>query len=136
MKKLILTVATAAILVLAGCGTNGNAQGNHGGGTAAGTSTVNMSAINFVPNGSSVTVKAGQAVTFVDPAGTGGLHYLLTGTNGTLTPMPGAPAVLSTPNGMTINAGDTKAITFANAGTFMITCTIHPYMEVTVVVTP
>ncbi len=135
MKKLILIVATAALMVLAGCGTVGNGQGT-GGGTAAGTSTVNMSAINFVPNSSRVTIKAGQAVTFVDPAGTGGLHYLLTGTNGTLTPVPGAPAVLSTPNGMTINAGDTKVITFANAGTFMITCTIHPYMEVTVVVTP
>ena len=50
MKKLILTAITAALLVLAGCGAVGNAmQGNPGGGgTAAGTSIVNMSAINFV----------------------------------------------------------------------------------------
>jgi plastocyanin len=140
MKKLILTAVAAALLVLAGCGAVGNTAqgkpGGGGGGAAAGTATVTMSDINFVPNNGSVTIKAGQAVKFVDPAGTGGLHYLLTGTKGTLTPMTGAPAVLSTPAGMTINAGDTKSITFANAGTFMITCTIHPYMEVTVVVTP
>jgi plastocyanin len=140
MKKLILTAIAAALLVLTGCGAVGNAgqgkPGGGGGGTAAGTTTVTVNNVNFVPNNGSVTVKAGQAVKFVDPAGTGGLHYLLTGTKGSLTPMPGAPAVLSTPNGMAINAGDTKSITFANAGTFMITCTIHPYMEVTVVVTP
>jgi plastocyanin len=134
MKKLIFTVAVAILMFLAGCGAVGNAQGTPGGGTAAGT-TINMSAVNFVPNNSTFTIKAGQAVTFVDPAGSGGLHYLLTGTNGTLTPVPGAPAALSTPAGMTINTGDTKVITFANAGTFKITCTIHPYMEVTVVVT-
>jgi plastocyanin len=140
MKKLILTAIAAAVLVLAGCGAVGNAaQGNPvggGGGTTTGAATVNMNSFNFVPNNGSVTIKAGQAVTFVDPAGTGGLHYLVTGTNGKLTSMPGAPPVLSTASGMAINAGDTKAVTFANAGTFMITCTIHPYMEVTVVVTP
>src|SRR4051794_25747929 len=107
MKKLIFTLAVAILMFLAGCGAAGNAQGNPGGGTAAGT-TINMSAVNFVPNNSTFTIKAGQAVTFVDPAGSGGLHYLLTGTNGTLTPVPGAPAELSTPAGMTINAGDTK----------------------------
>jgi plastocyanin len=140
MKKLILTAVASAMLFLAGCGATGTAaQGTPagaGGGAAAGTAIVNMSNINFVPNGGKVTIRAGQAVKFVDPLATGGLHYLLTGTNGTLTPTPGAPAELSTTNGMAINAGDTKAITFANAGTFMITCTIHPYMEVTVVVTP
>jgi plastocyanin len=141
MKKLILTAIAAALLVLAGCGAVGNAagQGNPvggGGGTAAGTATITVNSFNFVPNNGSVTIKADQAVKFVDPAGTGGLHYLVTGTNGKLTPMSGAPPVLSTPNGMTINAGDSKTVTFANAGTFMITCTIHPYMEVTVVVTP
>jgi plastocyanin len=137
MKKLILTAITAALLVLAGCGAVGNAmQGNPGGGgTAAGTSIVNMSAINFVPNNGNITVKAGQAVKFVDPQSTGGLHYLVTGTNGTLTPEKGAPAALSTSTGLPINAGDTKSITFPTAGTYMITCTIHPYMEVTIVVT-
>jgi plastocyanin len=134
MKKLILMVVVGTLMVLAGCGAVGNAQGNSGGGTAAGTATVNMNAINFAPNNSTVTIKAGQAVTFVDPAA-GGLHYLLTGTNGRLTPAAGAPAALSTPTGMLINAGDTKVITFANAGKFMITCTLHPYMELTVVVT-
>jgi plastocyanin len=140
MKKLILTAIAAALLVLAGCGAVANAgQGKPvggGGGTASGTATVTVNSFNFVPNDGSVTIKAGQAVKFVDPVGAGGLHFLVTGTNGRLTPMPGAPAVLSTPNGMTINAGDSKTVTFANAGTFMITCTIHPYMEVTVVVTP
>ena len=136
MKKLILTAIAVALLVLAGCGAVANAgQGNPVGGSGS-TATVTVNSYNFVPNNGSVTIKAGQAVTFVDPVGTGGLHFLVTGTNGKLTPMPGAPPVLSTPNGMTINAGDSKTVTFANAGMFMITCTIHPYMEVTVVVMP
>jgi plastocyanin len=135
MKKLIFPLAMVAFLILAGCGATGNAQGGPGGGTATGTATITMDAVNFQPNNGKVTIKAGQAVTFSDPAATGGLHILVVGTNGALTPEPGAPAALSASAGLTINAGDTKPITFATAGTFMITCTIHPYMEVTVVVT-
>jgi plastocyanin len=134
MKKLIFPLAMLAFLVLAGCGAAGKAQGDAGG-KATGTATVSMNAVNFEPNSGKVTIKAGQAVTFSDPAATGGVHILVVGTNGQLTPEPGAPAALNASAGMTINAGDTKSVTFANAGTFMITCTLHPYMEVTVVVT-
>jgi len=134
MKKLILPLAMLAFLVLAGCGAVGNAQGNAGG-KATCPATVSMDAVNFQPNNGKVTIKAGQAVTFNDPAATGGLHILVVGSNGNLTPEPGAPPALSASAGLTINAGDTKAVTFANAGTYTITCTIHPYMEVTVVVT-
>lgn len=135
MKKLIFPLAMVAFLILAGCGATNNAQGAQGGGNATGTATITMDAVNFQPNNGKVTVKAGQAVTFSDPAATGGLHILVVGTNGTLKPAPGAPATLSAPAGLTINAGDTKPVTFATVGTYMITCTIHPYMEVTVVVT-
>jgi plastocyanin len=95
-----------------------------------------MSALNFVPNNGGVTIKAGQAVTFSDPAATGGIHILVTGTNGNFKSTAGAPAAFNTPTGTLLNAGDTMKVTFDQAGTYPITCTIHPYMEVTIHVTP
>ncbi|HEV2237202.1 MAG TPA: plastocyanin/azurin family copper-binding protein [Ktedonobacterales bacterium] len=135
MKKVLFPLTMLAFFILAGCGATSAAQGGAGGGNAAGPATITMDAANFQPNNGKVTVQAGRAVTFKDPAATGGLHILVVGVNGKLTSQAGAPAELNTPMGLTINAGDTKPITFATAGTYKITCTIHPYMEVTVVVT-
>jgi plastocyanin len=139
MRKLVISLLFAIPLVVAACGATASGTGGAAPGTAggpsAGGSTVTMNAINFLPNNSAVTIKAGQAITFVDPAASGGLHFLVTGTNGTLTKQAGGPPVLSTQMGMQIMAGDTKVVTFPSAGTFMITCTIHPYMELAVTVT-
>ena len=135
MRKTIISLLFAIPLVMAACGSGAGGAPAAGAGGGDPTGTVNLSASNFVPNNNAVTIKAGQAITFVDPQDTGGVHFLLTGTNGTLTKEAGAPAVLSTETGMQINAGDTKVVTFPTAGMFMITCTIHPYMEITVTVT-
>jgi plastocyanin len=80
----------------------------------------------------SVTIKAGQAVLFDDPSGT---HDLVIGHNGQFSSMAGAPSEFNSASGTLFSPGDQKTVTFATAGTYPITCTIHPTMQVMVTVT-
>jgi plastocyanin len=83
----------------------------------------------------SITIKAGQIVAFIDPSSTGGFHHLVTGTGGAFKAAAGAPTEFATASGQTFSPGTTLGVTFPNAGTFPITCTIHPSMQATVTVT-
>jgi plastocyanin len=100
--------------------------------SAGGAATIKMGSINFTVD--SATVKAGQAVMFIDPT-TGGIHHLVTGTHGTFSAEAGAPTQLATADGVSFSPGDSTSIVFPTAGTYTITCTIHPLMEATVTVT-
>jgi plastocyanin len=82
-----------------------------------------------------VTIKAGQAVTFNDPSDTGNVHLLVTGSNGQFSAEAGAPSEFASSTGVTFSPGESKDIVFPTAGTYKITCTIHPGMEATVTVT-
>ena len=79
-----------------------------------------------------ITITAGQSVTFDDSSG--GTHNLVTGTSGQFTATTGAPDEFSTKDGLDLSAGDKKTVTFKNAGTYQITCTIHPSMQATITV--
>ncbi len=81
------------------------------------------------------TVHAGQMVKFIDDPGAA-THILVTGLNGEYAPSDSAPDQLNTANGMNINAGQEIDVKFPNAGTFQVTCKIHPAMELTVTVLP
>ncbi len=117
MAAMIAVVA----LAVAGCGTKSQSNGN----------TLTLTNDGFTTN--SLTVKAGTAVQFVDGSG-GATHFLTTGNNGAHADEAGAPSELTPANGMEIDAGQTKSITFATVGTYHITCTIHPTMNATIVV--
>ena len=82
-----------------------------------------------------VTIKAGQAVTFNDPADTGNVHNLVTGSNGQFSAEAGAPSQFAAASGVNFVPGQSMDIVFPTAGTYKITCTIHPGMEATVTVT-
>jgi plastocyanin len=58
---------------------------------------------------------------------------LVTGTNGTFSAETGAPSDFTAP-GLAFSPGDSKTITFPTAGTYHITCTIHPSMQATITV--
>jgi plastocyanin len=109
--------------------------------TAAPTATTQPSAATIMMGRSSfsgntsVTIKAGQAVLFDDSAGGGGTHDLVIGMNGQFHAVSGAPSELNSATGTSFSPGDQKVITFATAGTYPITCVIHPTMQVTVTVT-
>lgn len=99
---------------------------------SAATITMGRSAFSGT---TSVTIKAGQAVLFTDPSANGGIHDLVIGHNGQFQAMSGGPSEFDSASGAAFSPGDQKVVTFAKAGTYPITCTIHPTMQVTVTVT-
>jgi plastocyanin len=124
MRRFAIVIVVIGALALAACGSSS------GGGGGGGSSTIQMGSGVFTTN--TATVKAGQAVTFDDT--NGGPHNLVVGSNGKASSQSGAPSELSG-SGLSFNGGDTKTVTFSTAGTYMITCTIHPSMEATITVT-
>lgn len=151
MRKLAALLLLCLTFTLAACGST--TTGNTGGGasatattaptdTPAATATSSVSAAATITMGrsafsgnTSVTIKAGQAILFDDPSSGGGTHILVIGHNGQFSSMSGAPSEFNSSSGTGFSPGDQKAITFAHAGTFPITCVIHPSMQVTVTVT-
>lgn len=116
-----LLLVLIVILGLAACGQSSTAPNE-----------VSMSAGDF--SATSVTIKAGQVVHFTDPAGIGGPHTICLGANGACDPSATGPLTL-TGDGFTMNPGDSaKDVTFDTPGTFKITCSIHPAMNLTVIV--
>lgn len=101
--------------------------------TGGGAATVTMGAFNFA-SGTSVSIKAGQSVTFDDPADSGGTHILVTGSSGQFASKSGAPSEFSSSDGIMFSPGVSKTIKFPTAGTYTITCTIHPSMLATITV--
>lgn len=109
-------LAVMLALTLAGCGGSPSNQ-------------VDMGVAAFQQ--SSVSIKAGQAVHFVDPA-SGGTHVICVGEGVKCIAQSGAPAELNAADGMTFNTGDSRDIVFSTAGTYHVVCIIHPGMEVVV----
>ena len=98
--------------------------------TGPSAATVTLGPTTF--NGStSVTITAGQSVTFNNSQG--GTHNLVTGTGGKFSQEAGAPGQLGA-TGLPLTSGDVTPVTFPTAGTYHITCTFHPSMQLTVTV--
>ena len=126
MRKFALVFILAGAMLLAACG--GAAS------STASTPTITMGASDFSPAKPSVTIKAGQSVVFNNPTASGATHILVTGSNGIYAANASAPSVFNTSTGMTFAAGDKQTITFPTAGTYTITCTVHPVMLATIIV--
>ena len=134
MKKLallILPLALAALIVV-GCGKIPS-TGNTGGSSSACTTgqTVTMASVTFVQ--SCVNVKVNTPVTFDDPASSGGVHILCIGHNQACKAGATGPKDL-VGSGFQIVQGQTHMVTFSAPGTYEVTCTVHPNMNVTVTV--
>jgi plastocyanin len=120
------------VLVLAACSGSGAAEsaGGGGGGESAGESQATGGGENeVVIQGSSfapgeLTVAAGTTVTFVSNDSLP--HTVTEGSDGTAVEDP----IVDEP----IGNGDEVTVTFDEPGTYNITCTIHPSMNMTVVV--
>lgn len=88
---------------------------------------------NFVQT--SRTVKSGDTVIFKD-ASDGAPHVICVGTNGQCNASDATgtlPTELKAP-GFNINPGESKNVTFTAPGTYKVTCTIHPQMNMTITV--
>ena len=146
MRIPLLTLGLALVLALAACGSTTTASSATchqplcdatvapptATSSAGGAATIKMGSVNFTVG--NATVKAGEAVMFVDPT-SGGIHHLVTGSHGTFSAEAGAPSQFATADGISFSPGDSMSIVFPTAGTYTITCTIHPLMEATITVT-
>jgi plastocyanin len=114
-------VAIFLLFVLAACGQS-----------TATSNEVSMAESDF--SATSVAIKAGQVVHFTDPVGVGATHIICLGSDGNCDTAASGPQALEG-GGFTINAGDPpKDVLFPTAGTYKITCSIHPSMNLTVTV--
>ena len=109
-------------LVLCACGSsNGKQPGNE----------VDMGVAEFQE--SSITIQTGQSVQFVDPANGGGVHVICIGKDSMCVPQAGGPAQLNVSTGIQVSPGDPPVnVTFSTKGTYVVGCTIHPGMAVTI----
>jgi plastocyanin len=129
MRKVFLAIPALLLLmalVLFGCGKQ---PGGNTSNTSTPAGTVQMTGNNFVQH--SVTIKAGQAVHFDDS--NGGLHIICLGKDQVCDKTAQGPQEVMG-DGFTIQPGQTKDVVFPTAGTYQITCSVHPDMNLTVTV--
>ena len=117
-----ITLVWLCPLVLCACGSS------HG---QLPSNEVDMGVAEFQE--SSITIQAGQSVQFVDPANGGGVHVICIGKDSMCVPQAGAPAQLNVSTGIQVSPGDPPiSETFSTKGTYVVVCTIHPGMAVTI----
>ena len=128
MKRCLAFLALSALLtlILMACGSTTTSNS-----TSGGASEVHAQGVTFVL--SSITIPKGSTLTLVDDDST--LHIIANGTwvNGRAQPAkePNAPEV----SNVQINGNAQATIgPFTTAGTFKFYCTIHPGMNLTVIV--
>lgn len=137
MKKiivLVVLVCALALATLAACGGPSSSGGGGSSGSGAQTNpSVSMPGASFEVT--SMTITKGSTITFVDPSSGGAPHILVNGSSGLSAPEQGAPTFPS--GGESVAPGHSwTSPPWNTAGTFHVTCTIHPTtMTLTVIVT-
>jgi plastocyanin len=82
----------------------------------------------------SISIKKGSTITFLDDSNNGALHYLIIGQSGQEAAQNGAPDFGGL-SGHRIEGGDVwTTAPWNTAGTYHVTCTVHPNMNLTVTV--
>jgi plastocyanin len=131
MKKSMLAIPVVLLLValvLFGCG---KVPGGGNTTSSVPNTTVQMGPTTFVQ--ATRTIHAGQTLLFDDTSGGGGLHIICLGNNMACDKSAQGPSELMN-GGFTINPGKTMSVPFPTAGTYKITCIVHPNMNLTVTV--
>jgi plastocyanin len=132
MKKLLLAFALLCMISVLVVACGGTTTGTGSGNSSSGNATVHMGQTNF--DQSSVTISKGGTVTLVSD--TSSVHIISNGqwVNGVARPgkESGAPTV---DNVQFTSAGESKVIgPFNTAGTFHLYCSVHPGMQLTIIV--
>lgn len=132
MKKTVAVLFPLLLILTLGLAACGQTSNGSGGGAQGGASAneVEMGVANFVQ--SSVTIEKGQSVHFVVQQ-SGAAHILCTGKNGQCDTGASASKDLDSP-GFTIQPGESHDVRFDNAGTYAVTCTLHPMMNLVITV--
>jgi plastocyanin len=131
MKKFMAAFALLSLVVVffAACSSSSTNSAT-GSGATNGMNTVHMNDADFLQH--SITIKKGESITLVDDVAT--THIIDNGTwdNGNAKPLSeaGIPKVQ-----LQFQGNDTQNVgPFNTAGTFHLYCTIHPNMNLTVIV--
>jgi plastocyanin len=129
MKKLaVLAIFALLLSMLAACGSSPKTPANNG------TSQYMVMMGGAAFDNSSITVPKGSTITFMTDSN-GSAHNLVIGTNGQPGAEDGAPDFGGT-SGETIGPGKSwTSGAWNTAGTFHVTCTYHPAMNLVVTVT-
>jgi plastocyanin len=130
-KAVVLVVPLLLILAMAftACGKTPGGDGN--GGDEYTTPDVTMGQTDFTKH--KLTVAPGTTVNFITEQ-SGSTHILCIGDNGACQSGAQGPSELTSANGIQVDPGQTKPVKFDTAGTYKITCTIHPTMNMTITV--
>jgi plastocyanin len=129
MKKMA-AVILSPLLILAALGLAACSQQNTGAQSGAPPNEVDMGAYSFVQTGA--TISAGQNIHFVDQQ-SGTMHILCIGRDGHCDASARGPQALMG-QGFTIQPGQSHDVVFDTPGTYTVTCTIHPGMNVKITV--
>jgi plastocyanin len=121
----VATFGLAIALVGAACNSNSSPAGatsgaGGGAGSSAATGGNSVAIVDFAFNPTSVTVKAGTTVNWMN---NGSTTHTVTADDGSF-------------DSGNLNGGASFSHTFASAGTFSYHCSIHSSMKATVTVTP
>jgi plastocyanin len=133
MKKLIVVFVVLALVTIlfAACSGGASSSGNSTSGKTSSTNTVHLSDQNFEQ--SSITISKGGSITLVNDSGA--MHIIANGTwsNGNAQQMQenGMPSV----NNIQVAGSSSQTIgPFNSSGTYHLYCTVHPNMNLTVIV--
>lgn len=121
----LLPLLLILMLGLAACG-----QTSEGVNANTPANEVDMSMASFVQT--DVTISKGEAIHFVDQQ-SGTTHILCIGKNGHCDPSATGPQGI-TGQGFTIQPGQSRDVSFDAAGTYSVTCPIHPNMILAITV--
>jgi plastocyanin len=123
-KRLVALAALALFVIWGGAGCSGSHAS-----TATDGVTMRLLGDNFAR--SQIVVQAGATLRLDDT--TGGYHHLCLGRDMACNLHAAGPEDFQG-NGLTISNGDVRSVVFSTSGTYEITCTIHPEMNLTVIV--
>jgi plastocyanin len=128
MKKFafLIVISIMVFSLLAACG---------GTSTPANLSANRVDTVGAAFSPTVITIKKGATITFIDDANNGALHILVIGQNAQQETETGAPDFGGLA-GVRIDVGDTWTTPPWNTvGTYHVACTVHPAMNLTVIVT-
>jgi plastocyanin len=127
MKKLfMLSIVAVTLWLLTSCGSTSSTASQN-------PNTVRVIGATF--STSSITITKGSTITFADDPNNGALHILVIGQNAQQESEQGSPDFGGL-GGERLNIGDSwTSPPWNTAGAYHITCTIHPQMNLTVIVT-
>lgn len=108
------------------------------GDTTSSTTTNNPNTVKMVGgtfSTSSIAITKGSTITFLDDANNGALHILVVGQTGQQDSEKGAADFGGTA-GQRVDVGNSWTTPpWSTAGTYHMTCTVHPLMNLTITVT-